>query len=83
MSVLLLPEVTTLDVSLKCVQHLEEVEPWVDELSQRLHHISSIERHRKYLLCLQHIEELRYVAVSGKRAKPMTHQTLSEWEKHT
>lgn len=52
---------------MKCVQHLEEVEPWVDELSQRLHHVSSIDRHRKYLLCLQHIEELRYVGVSGKR----------------
>lgn len=44
---------------------MEEVEPWVDELSLRLHHVSSIERHRKYLLCLQHIEELRYVDAWG------------------
>lgn len=48
------------------MQHLEEVEPWVDELSQRLHHVSSIERHIKYLQCLQHIEELRFVDVSKR-----------------
>lgn len=48
-------------VSSSLKQHMEEVEPWVDELSLRLQHVSSIERHRKYLLCLQHIEELSAV----------------------
>lgn len=65
MSILLLSKISTLDFLFKCVQHMEEVEPWVDELSLRLQHVSSIERHRKYLLCLQHIEELRYVDVRG------------------
>lgn len=68
MSILLLSKMTTLGFSFKYAQHMEEVKPWVEELSLRLHHVSSIERHRKYLRCLQHIEELRYVDVWGEKS---------------
>nr|XP_019955584.1 PREDICTED: RAD50-interacting protein 1 isoform X1 [Paralichthys olivaceus] len=39
-------------------QHLQGAQPWMDNLSQVLNHVDTIERHMKYLRCLQHIEEL-------------------------
>uniref|UniRef100_A0A665W965 RAD50-interacting protein 1 n=1 Tax=Echeneis naucrates TaxID=173247 RepID=A0A665W965_ECHNA len=39
-------------------QHLQGAQPWMDNLSQTLNHVDTIERHMKYLRCLQHIEEL-------------------------
>ncbi|XP_028254144.1 RAD50-interacting protein 1 isoform X2 [Parambassis ranga] len=39
-------------------QHLQEAQPWMDNLSQTCNQIDTIERHLRYLLCLQHIEEL-------------------------
>ncbi|XP_029922119.1 RAD50-interacting protein 1 [Myripristis murdjan] len=39
-------------------QHLQEAQPWMDRLGQTLGHVDTIERHLKYLQCLQHIEEL-------------------------
>lgn len=52
------------------VQHLEQVEPWEEQLSLKLQQVSSIQRHRKYLLCLQHIEELRYCSDKPMSLKP-------------
>uniref|UniRef100_A0A3Q3JIA4 RAD50-interacting protein 1 n=1 Tax=Monopterus albus TaxID=43700 RepID=A0A3Q3JIA4_MONAL len=39
-------------------QHLQEAQPWMDNLSQTLNQVDTIERHMKYLRCLQHVEEL-------------------------
>ncbi|KAM7377806.1 hypothetical protein PAMA_012955 [Pampus argenteus] len=39
-------------------QHLQGAEPWMDSLGQTLNQVNTIERHMKYLQCLQHIEEL-------------------------
>ncbi|CAJ1055689.1 RAD50-interacting protein 1 [Xyrichtys novacula] len=39
-------------------QHLQGVQPWMDNLSQTLNQIDTIERHMKYLRVLQHVEEL-------------------------
>ncbi|XP_034434244.1 RAD50-interacting protein 1 isoform X1 [Hippoglossus hippoglossus] len=39
-------------------QHLQGAQPWMDNLSQVLNQVDTIERHMKYLRCLQHIEEL-------------------------
>nr|XP_046234500.1 RAD50-interacting protein 1 isoform X2 [Scatophagus argus] len=39
-------------------QHLQGAQPLMDNLSQMLNQIGTIERHMKYLRCLQHIEEL-------------------------
>uniref|UniRef100_A0A8C3A365 RAD50 interactor 1 n=1 Tax=Cyclopterus lumpus TaxID=8103 RepID=A0A8C3A365_CYCLU len=45
-------------ISNKLDQHLEEAQPWMDNLGQTLNQVDTIERHVKYLRCLQHIEEL-------------------------
>ncbi|CAL8277743.1 RAD50-interacting protein 1 [Gadus morhua] len=39
-------------------QHLQEAEPWVDELCQNIDHVDTMERSMRYMQCLQHIEEL-------------------------
>ncbi|XP_070710233.1 RAD50-interacting protein 1 [Pempheris klunzingeri] len=39
-------------------QHLQGAQPWMDNLGQTLNQVDTIERHMKYLQCLQHIEEL-------------------------
>ncbi|XP_074481145.1 RAD50-interacting protein 1 [Sebastes fasciatus] len=39
-------------------QHLQGAQPWMDNLGQTLNQVETIERHVKYLRCLQHIEEL-------------------------
>uniref|UniRef100_A0A8D2ZJ65 RAD50-interacting protein 1 n=1 Tax=Scophthalmus maximus TaxID=52904 RepID=A0A8D2ZJ65_SCOMX len=39
-------------------QHLQGAQPWMDNLGQILNQVDTIERHMKYLRCLQHIEEL-------------------------
>lgn len=39
-------------------QHLQGAQPWMDNLGQMLNQVDTIERHMKYLCCLQHIEEL-------------------------
>ncbi|KAF3859461.1 hypothetical protein F7725_021860 [Dissostichus mawsoni] len=36
----------------------QDAQPWMDKLDQTLHKVNTIERHVKYLRCLQHIEEL-------------------------
>uniref|UniRef100_A0A8P4KIG6 RAD50-interacting protein 1 n=1 Tax=Dicentrarchus labrax TaxID=13489 RepID=A0A8P4KIG6_DICLA len=38
--------------------HLQGAQPWMDNLGQTLNQVDTIERHMKYLRCLQHIEEL-------------------------
>ncbi|XP_068442239.1 RAD50-interacting protein 1 [Clinocottus analis] len=45
-------------VSVQLDQHLYEAQPWMDNLGQTLNQVDMIERHVKYLRCLQHIEEL-------------------------
>uniref|UniRef100_A0A4W6EKK9 RAD50-interacting protein 1 n=1 Tax=Lates calcarifer TaxID=8187 RepID=A0A4W6EKK9_LATCA len=45
-------------ISNKLHQHLQGAQPWMDNLSQTLNQVDTIERHMKYLCCLQHIEEL-------------------------
>ncbi|XP_060922720.1 RAD50-interacting protein 1 [Limanda limanda] len=45
-------------ISNKLHQHLQGAQPWMDNLSQVLNQVDTIERHMKYLRCLQHIEEL-------------------------
>lgn len=40
-------------------QHLQDAQPWMDKLEQTCNQVDFIERHMKYLRCLQHIEELR------------------------
>ncbi|XP_061523880.1 RAD50-interacting protein 1 [Phycodurus eques] len=45
-------------ISTKLQQHLQGAQPWMDALSQKLGQAETIERHTKYLHCLQHIEEL-------------------------
>uniref|UniRef100_A0A3Q0RH72 RAD50-interacting protein 1 n=1 Tax=Amphilophus citrinellus TaxID=61819 RepID=A0A3Q0RH72_AMPCI len=39
-------------------KHLQEAQPWLDNLRQTCNQVDFIERHVKYLRCLQHIEEL-------------------------
>ncbi|CAL8242344.1 unnamed protein product [Merluccius merluccius] len=39
-------------------QHLQEAQPWVDKLCQTIDQVDTMERHMKYMQCLQHIEEL-------------------------
>ncbi|TKS88151.1 RAD50-interacting protein 1 RAD50 interactor 1 [Collichthys lucidus] len=39
-------------------RHLQGAQPWMDNLGQLLNQVDTIERHMKYLQCLQHIEEL-------------------------
>uniref|UniRef100_UPI0037E73688 RAD50-interacting protein 1 n=1 Tax=Semicossyphus pulcher TaxID=241346 RepID=UPI0037E73688 len=39
-------------------QHLQGAQSWMDKLGQTLNQVDTIERHMKYLRCLQHIEEL-------------------------
>ncbi|KAK5876780.1 hypothetical protein CesoFtcFv8_026101 [Champsocephalus esox] len=45
-------------ISKRLHQHLQDAQPWMDKLDQTLHKVNTIERHVKYLRCLQHIEEL-------------------------
>ncbi|XP_061618753.1 RAD50-interacting protein 1 [Phyllopteryx taeniolatus] len=45
-------------ISTKLQQHLQGAQPWMDALSQKLGQVETVERHTKYLRCLQHIEEL-------------------------
>ncbi|KAK2858701.1 hypothetical protein Q5P01_003321 [Channa striata] len=45
----------------KLHQHLQGAQPWMDSLSQTFTQVDIIERHMKYLRCLQHIEELSAV----------------------
>lgn len=45
-------------ISNKLHQHLQGAQPWMDSLGQTLSQVDTIERHVKYLRCLQHIEEL-------------------------
>ncbi|XP_042367285.1 LOW QUALITY PROTEIN: RAD50-interacting protein 1-like [Plectropomus leopardus] len=45
-------------ISNKLHQHLQGAQPWMDSLGQTLNQVDTIERHVKYLRCLQHIEEL-------------------------
>uniref|UniRef100_A0A7N6AVV5 RAD50-interacting protein 1 n=1 Tax=Anabas testudineus TaxID=64144 RepID=A0A7N6AVV5_ANATE len=42
------------------IKHLQGAQPWMDRLGQTFNQVDIIERHLKYLRCLQHIEELRY-----------------------
>ncbi|XP_035767464.1 RAD50-interacting protein 1 [Neolamprologus brichardi] len=39
-------------------KHLQDAQPWMDKLEQTCNQVDFIERHMKYLRCLQHIEEL-------------------------
>ncbi|XP_068615700.1 RAD50-interacting protein 1-like [Brachionichthys hirsutus] len=39
-------------------QHLRGARPWMDDLGQMFNHIDTIERHSRYLRCLQRVEEL-------------------------
>lgn len=39
-------------------QHLQGAQPWMENLGQTCNQVDTIERHMKYLQCLQHIEEL-------------------------
>ncbi|KAG7270950.1 hypothetical protein CRUP_015387, partial [Coryphaenoides rupestris] len=39
-------------------QHLQEARPWVDKLCHTVDYVDTMERHVKYLQCLQHVEEL-------------------------
>ncbi|KAM3587503.1 uncharacterized protein V6R79_007175 [Siganus canaliculatus] len=39
-------------------QHLQGGQPWMDSLGQKLNQVDTVERHMRYLQCLQHIEEL-------------------------
>nr|XP_020494420.1 RAD50-interacting protein 1 [Labrus bergylta] len=39
-------------------QHLQGAQSWMDNLSQTLNQVDTIERHMKYLRCLHHVEEL-------------------------
>ncbi|XP_041637314.1 RAD50-interacting protein 1 [Cheilinus undulatus] len=39
-------------------QHLQGAQSWMDNLSQTLNQVDTIERHLKYLRVLQHVEEL-------------------------
>ncbi|XP_008279143.1 RAD50-interacting protein 1 [Stegastes partitus] len=39
-------------------QHQQVAQPWMDNLNQTCDQVDTIERHMKYLRCLQHIEEL-------------------------
>ncbi|KAF3704873.1 RAD50-interacting protein 1 RAD50 interactor 1 [Channa argus] len=45
----------------KLHQHLHGAQPWIDNLRQTFDQVENIERHVKYLRCLQHIEELSAV----------------------
>ncbi|XP_029019682.1 RAD50-interacting protein 1 [Betta splendens] len=45
-------------VSNKLHQHLQGAELWMDRFGQTFKQVEIIERHMKYLQCLQHIEEL-------------------------
>ncbi|XP_059182016.1 RAD50-interacting protein 1 [Centropristis striata] len=45
-------------ISNRLHQHLQGAQPWMDNLGQTLNQVDTIERHVKYLRCLQHIEEL-------------------------
>ncbi|XP_068573145.1 RAD50-interacting protein 1 [Cebidichthys violaceus] len=45
-------------ISNKLHKHLQRAQPWIDNLGQTLYQVDTIERHVKYLRCLQHIEEL-------------------------
>uniref|UniRef100_A0A8D3CE77 RAD50-interacting protein 1 n=1 Tax=Scophthalmus maximus TaxID=52904 RepID=A0A8D3CE77_SCOMX len=49
---------TTVLVNAPFLQHLQGAQPWMDNLGQILNQVDTIERHMKYLRCLQHIEEL-------------------------
>uniref|UniRef100_A0A7N6ACX4 RAD50-interacting protein 1 n=1 Tax=Anabas testudineus TaxID=64144 RepID=A0A7N6ACX4_ANATE len=40
------------------IKHLQGAQPWMDRLGQTFNQVDIIERHLKYLRCLQHIEEL-------------------------
>ncbi|XP_019747358.1 RAD50-interacting protein 1 isoform X1 [Hippocampus comes] len=48
-------------ISTKLQQHLQGSQPWMDTLSRKLSQVETVERHMKYLRCLQHIEELSAV----------------------
>uniref|UniRef100_A0AAQ5Z4X7 RAD50-interacting protein 1 n=1 Tax=Amphiprion ocellaris TaxID=80972 RepID=A0AAQ5Z4X7_AMPOC len=39
-------------------RHRQVAQPWMDNLRQTCNQVDTIERHMKYLRCLQHIEEL-------------------------
>uniref|UniRef100_A0A8D3CY81 RAD50-interacting protein 1 n=1 Tax=Scophthalmus maximus TaxID=52904 RepID=A0A8D3CY81_SCOMX len=56
--VLILGGLTTVLVNAPFLQHLQGAQPWMDNLGQILNQVDTIERHMKYLRCLQHIEEL-------------------------
>uniref|UniRef100_A0AAX7SUP3 RAD50-interacting protein 1 n=1 Tax=Astatotilapia calliptera TaxID=8154 RepID=A0AAX7SUP3_ASTCA len=46
------------NVCFSFLQHLQDAQPWMDKLEQTCNQVDFIERHMKYLRCLQHIEEL-------------------------
>ncbi|XP_077355279.1 RAD50-interacting protein 1 [Festucalex cinctus] len=48
-------------ISTKLQQHLRSSHPWMDTLGQKLSQVETVERHMKYLRCLQHVEELSAV----------------------
>uniref|UniRef100_A0A665W952 RAD50-interacting protein 1 n=1 Tax=Echeneis naucrates TaxID=173247 RepID=A0A665W952_ECHNA len=59
-------------------QHLQGAQPWMDNLSQTLNHVDTIERHMKYLRCLQHIEELRYRRYGYRTLSVLVSLTFSD-----
>lgn len=67
--------------SLFCIlQHLQGAQPWMDNLGRMLNKINTIERHMKYLQCLQHIEELRYCEIiEMKTLMSCQRQIKSSW----
>uniref|UniRef100_A0A4W6ENI0 RAD50-interacting protein 1 n=1 Tax=Lates calcarifer TaxID=8187 RepID=A0A4W6ENI0_LATCA len=64
-------------ISNKLHQHLQGAQPWMDNLSQTLNQVDTIERHMKYLCCLQHIEELR--TSSEKHFTSGTRLSKTDW----
>lgn len=53
------PRGVTFNGAVPVSQHLQGAELWMDRLGQTFKQVEMIERHMKYLHCLQHIEELR------------------------
>ncbi|XP_077565756.1 RAD50-interacting protein 1 [Stigmatopora nigra] len=49
------------DISTKLQQNLQDAQPWMEALTQKMNQVEIVEKHMKYLRCLQHIEELSAV----------------------
>ncbi|XP_057711106.1 RAD50-interacting protein 1 [Corythoichthys intestinalis] len=48
-------------ISAKLQQNLQDAQPWMEALTQKMSQVEIVEKHMKYLRCLQHIEELSAV----------------------